>query len=87
MEVKSIKCYIMNTDCFSLFPFRVTKLQMDYFYLAKECENLLIFVSTLLFVIFDYLKGRNFGGKKIWRIWRNLIWRMPKNHKFGGNLI
>ena len=40
---------------------------MGYFYLAKECENLLIFVSTLLFVIFDYLKGRNFGGKKFQR--------------------
>ena len=31
------------------------------------------------FLFFDYLKGRNFGGKKIWR-----IWRMPKNFKFGG---
>ena len=28
---------------------------MDYFYLAKECENLVIFVSTSLFVIFEYL--------------------------------
>jgi len=22
-------------------------------------------------------KERHFGGKKIWRVWRNLIWRMP----------
>ena len=28
---------------------------MDYFYLAKEYGNLVIFVSTLLFVIFEYL--------------------------------
>ena len=35
----------------------------------------------------EILAGRNFSGKKIWRIWRNLIWRMPKNYKFGGNLI
>ena len=28
---------------------------MDYFYLAKECENLIIFASTLLFAIFEYL--------------------------------
>ena len=35
----------------------------------------------------NYLKGRNFGGKKIWRIWRNLIWRMTKFEKYGRNLI
>ena len=44
----------------------------------------------------EILAGRNFSGKKIWRIWRmpknykfggNLIWWMPKDYKFGGNLI
>ena len=24
----------------------------------------------------EILARRNFGGKKIWRVWRNLIWRM-----------
>ena len=35
----------------------------------------------------EILAGRNLGGKKIWRNRRNLIWRMPKKYKFGGNLI
>ena len=35
----------------------------------------------------EILAGRNFSGKKIWRNWRNLIWRMRKKIKFGGNLI
>ena len=44
----------------------------------------------------EILAGRNFSRKKIWRIWRmpknyrfgrNLIWRMAKDYKFGGNLI
>jgi len=25
----------------------------------------------------EILAGRKFGGKKIWRIWRNLIWQIP----------
>jgi len=33
-------------------------------------------------VISNYLKG-----KKIWRVWQNLIWRMPKIYKFGGNFF
>ena len=35
----------------------------------------------------EILAGRTFSGKKIWQIWRNLIWWMPKNYKFGRNLI
>ena len=41
----------------------------------------------------EILAGRNFSGKKIWRMpknykfGRNLIWRMPKDYKFGDNFI
>ena len=42
----------------------------------------------------EYLKRRNFGEKKFWRmsafanfgaIWRNLFWRFDKISKFGEN--
>ena len=34
---------------------RSQQLFLDYFYLATECENLLIFVSSLVFIIFEFL--------------------------------
>ena len=40
-----------------------------------------ISVDLLQFSMF-YLKGRNFGGKKIWRVWWNSIGRITKQYIF-----
>ena len=53
---------------------------------SVKCSKLESFISCNT-LREEILVGRNFSGKKIWRIWRNLIWRMPKNYKFEGNLI
>ena len=81
--------------------FSVVSKQSRYDLLEKKIRMMLrlwLKVLTLLRNTLreEILAGRNFSRKKIWRIWRmpknyrfgrNLIWRMAKDYKFGGNLI